>query len=90
MSQKADEDQRLQIKHGNDVEYDADFIFFVLAFPKKENGKVIKDDMGQVVIDTSRRAIKCMKNRQDERLFMVYLEKHEIITTKPKEYIFEG
>ncbi|MDY0138273.1 MAG: hypothetical protein RBR50_01115 [Candidatus Izemoplasmatales bacterium] len=89
MSQQAEENQVLKIKHGNDVEYDADFIFFVLALPKIENGKSVKDKMGQIVTDDTQRVVKCVKNRQDERLFTVYIQKSELILKPVMEVEFK-
>lgn len=81
MNKNDEANQIMQIKHGNDVEYDADFIFFILSLPKKENGKIIKDEFGQAEIDESFRIIKCVKNRQDERKFTIKINKSELITT---------
>lgn len=82
MNQQSAQTQTLNIKHGNDVEYDSDFVFFILALPKKENGKIVKDEIGQVVVDETKRAIVCHKNRQDERKFTVFIDKHELIQTE--------
>jgi RecA/RadA recombinase len=89
MSQQAEEMQVLKIKHGNDVEYDADFIFFILTLPKRENGKIIKDEIGRPVEDDTKRAIICTKNRQDERKFTVLIPKEQLMPTAIKEVIFE-
>ena len=79
MSQSADAEGRLAIKHGNDAEYDADFIFFVVKVAKRdENGNVITVE-GVPQMDDQNRMIICEKNRQDERLFSVKIPKHEII-----------
>ena len=91
ISQSADEEQKLSIKHGNDAEYDADFIFFVLRLPQRDaNGKVITDDTGTPLIDEENRLIRCEKNRQDERLFKVTIPKYEIITPQPVVVEYEG
>ena len=80
MSQSADGEGRLAIKHGNDAEYDADFIFFIVKVPmRNQHGKVIKDENGIPEVDHDNRMIICEKNRQDERLFKVVIPKYEII-----------
>ena len=80
MSQSADGEGRLNIKHGNDAEYDADFIFFIVkVYVKDQHGKNITDESGDNVIDQENRLIICEKNRQDERLFKVLVPKYEII-----------
>lgn len=92
MSQSAERDGHLSIKHGNDAEYDADFIFFLLKKPLIENGKNVKDDLGMNIMDETVRILKCEKNRQDERLFTVEIPKSSIEGTsesEPVEIIYE-
>ena len=87
MSQSAERDGHLSIKHGNDAEYDADFIFFLLNAPVlDENNKPVLDDAGIPKKDENKRILKCEKNRQDERLFSINIPKHEII--KDSSYSF--
>lgn len=74
ISQYADREGHLSIKHGNDAEYDADFIFYLLNKPTDE-----EDEAGRPVPDENVRILKCEKNRQDERLFTVEIPKYEII-----------
>jgi hypothetical protein len=53
----------------------------VLKPKKTKNGKPIRDEFGQDVLDDSKRVIYCTKNRQDERLFSLIIEKNEIFGT---------
>ena len=79
MSQSAEREGHLSIKHGNDAEYDADFIFYLVnAIEKDDNGKFKKDDAGQTIKDTNKRILICEKNRQDDRLFSVEISKTAI------------
>ena len=87
MSQSSIKEHELSLKHGNDAEYDADLIFFVLKPKKTKNGKPIRDEFGQDVLDDSKRVIYCTKNRQDERLFSLIIEKNEIFGTG-KEIVY--
>jgi len=90
MSQSAERDGHLSIKHGNDAEYDADYIFYLLnAIQLDENGKPMEDETGILLKDPSKRILKCDKNRQDERLFSVEILKTDIFS-KPIEIIYEG
>jgi hypothetical protein len=79
ISQSAEREGFMAIKHGNDAEYDADFIFYVLMPKLIEDGRNVKDEMGMDVFDESKRILKCTKNRQDERLFSIELLKEDII-----------
>ena len=90
MSQSAEREGHLSIKHGNDAEYDADYIFYLVNAIKyetddygnylKKNDKRIPmhDDEGILIKDEHRRILKCDKNRQDERLFEVEIPKSAI------------
>ena len=90
MSQTAEREGHLSIKHGNDAEYDADFMFFILSKPETdESGDVVVDDMGIPKVDENSRYLKCTKNRQDERLFTVEIPKYQILGSKPVEIVYE-
>ncbi|ADV46448.1 hypothetical protein [Nitratifractor salsuginis] len=97
LSQNSEHEGRAAIKHGNDAEYDADFIFFVAKLPKKDtSGKPMKDEIGAPVTDDSRRFLVCAKNRQDDRLFKVQITKADIFgggaaraSPRHEEVVFE-
>ena len=79
VSQSVDSEGKFYIKHGNDAEYDADFIFFITKMAKRDDsGKKVLDSDGNLVVDNSKRKLFCEKNRQDERLFNVVLPIEEI------------
>ena len=90
MAQSSEREGHLAIKHGNDAEYDADFIFYILTKPLIENGKNVKDELGMNIIDDSNRIIKCTKNRQDERLFTINLPKSSILGIQCEEIVYEN
>ncbi len=80
ISQSAEREGHLAIKHGNDAEYDADFIFYLLPLPlRDEAGEVVTDELDLPMIDQEKRIIKCTKNRQDERIFTVEIPKWQIL-----------
>jgi replicative DNA helicase len=90
LSQSSERDGVLALKHGNDAEYEADYIFFILNKIKyDEKGKPEKDDDGHIVMRDDVRILKCTKNRQDERLFTVEIPKSEIVSTVI-EITYEG
>jgi hypothetical protein len=97
MSQMAERENNLSIKHGNDAEYDADFIFFLLNVQatetKDSRGTVTRipkvDDAGFPIIDDTVRLLKCTKNRQDERLFDCYIPKSSLLGIKAVEIVYE-
>lgn len=89
LSQNSEKEGHLMLKHGNDAEYDADFLFYLLQKPLIENGKNVKDDLGMPKVDPESRILKCTKNRQDDRLFTVELSKSDIFGISPEEYTFE-
>ena len=89
MSQSSEREGFLGIKHGNDAEYDADFMFFLLKKPLLEDGKNVKDELGINMMDESVRILKCTKNRQDERLFSVEIPKHSLEGSNPTEIVYE-
>ena len=66
-------DGTLGLKWGNDAEYDADYIFYILA-PKSDR----KDDLGMDKVDETRRFLVCKKNREDEREFSIEILKTDI------------
>ena len=70
MSQDSVKNGHLMLKHGNDAEYDADYIFFILKKPTGE-----KDETGQPTFVEDVRIIRCTKNRPDSRLFSVEIDK---------------
>ncbi len=88
MSQDSEKTGILAIKHGNDAEYDADFIFYIMKMrAKNENGKAMSDDFDMPIFDEESRLVKCTKNRQDDRLFSVTIPKNSIF--KPEVEIIE-
>ncbi len=91
MSQSAEKEGHLAIKHGNDAEYDADFIFYLVnATMMEEDGKTPKKDkQGMVMKDENRRILKCEKNRQDERLFSVEIPKSSIFGIVPEVRVYK-
>ncbi len=62
------------MKHGNDAEYDADYIFFVMKEALEE-----KDEHGFTQYDDNHRLIICTKNRPDHRTFTAKIPKYEIL-----------
>ncbi len=87
MSQSAEREGHLSIKHGNDAEYDADFIFYLVnAIKKDDRGNPMKDDTGQFIKDQDCRILKCDKNRQDDRLFSIEISKTAIFDPIVYEY----
>jgi len=85
MSQDSQKTGQLMMKHGNDAEYDADYLLYVT---KASTGDT--DEAGQEIVDESKRFIVCTKNRVDHRLFTVEIPKSEIFGIKPIEVIYEG
>ena len=84
INQMSSDDQRtgtLMMKHGNDVEYDSDYMFFIL---KKKTGR--KNEIGLEIYDDSARLIVCVKNRPDNsRLFSVEIPKSAIFGISPTD-----
>ncbi|MDM5264699.1 hypothetical protein PF327_10880 [Sulfurovum sp. XTW-4] len=89
ISQSSERDGVLAIKHGNDAEYDADYIIYILKMKLVENGKVKKDEFGMDLFNEDMRIIKCTKNREDDRLFTIELNKSEIFGIEPEVYEYE-
>ena len=83
MSQSAERDGVLAIKHGNDAEYDADYIIYVLKKRIIENGKAKKDQYGMNLFDETMRLIRIEKNREDDRTLTVEVPKDEIFQSEP-------
>ena len=83
ISQSSERDGILAIKHGNDAEYDADYIIYILKMKLLENGKVKKDEHGLDLYNEDMRLIKCTKNREDDRTFSVEINKSEIFGIEP-------
>jgi len=89
VSQDSDKNGGLYLKGGNDAEYDADFILFVLkAKLVDQNKKIVLDEAGLPMWDETSRYVKCVKNRPYERLFTVKIPKEEIFS-KPVEIVYE-
>ncbi len=88
VSQQSDKDGSLHLKNGNDGEYDADIMLFVIKMKKNENGKPVILEDGSTAWDESARYIKCVKNRPYDRLFTVKIPKEEIFT-QPVEIVYE-
>ncbi len=74
MSQDSLRNGDLFIKHGNDIEHDSDYIFFVM---RKTTGK--KDDYGLPLYDENCRVLVCTKNRVDHNSFAIEIEKKCIV-----------
>jgi len=90
MSQTAERDGVFAIKHGNDAEYDADYIFYVTKVKKiGPDGKLLRNEYDEVEFDEQVRRIVCTKNREDERLFSVLVPKSEIFGVTPYEITYE-
>lgn len=90
VSQQSEKDGQLYLKNGNDGEYDADIILFVMKVREMDsNNKLAIDKQGQPIWDESSRIIKCTKNRPYERLFTVKIPKDEIFTL-PVEIVYEN
>lgn len=87
MSSESQRNNTLMMKHGNDAEYDADYMFFLV---KAATGE--KDDAGQNIVDESKRYLVCTKNRPDHRLFTIEIQKSDIFGAKPEiiEYDMGG
>lgn len=73
MSQSSLKDGDLFMKHGNDIEYDSDYIFFVM---RKTTGG--KDKYGLPIYDEDCRVLICTKNRVDHNTFSIEIEKKHI------------
>jgi len=78
LSQGSEKDGTLSLKYGNDAEYDADFIFYIIKLAKMNGNKPVLDKFRQIVYEDDFRVVKCHKNRQDDRLFTVKIPKTEI------------
>ena len=90
MSQEAEHNQLLKLKNGNDSEYDADFIFYIMKVKQMDGLKPAKDSFGIQLYDESKRVIICEKNRQDERLFRVEILKEDLLPRQEViEYIYQ-
>ena len=85
LSQDSERNGHLMMKHGNDAEYDADYIFFVMKETLEE-----KDEHGLTQYDESHRLIICTKNRPDHRTFTVKVPKYEILGADPEVVEYEG
>jgi hypothetical protein len=85
MSSDSQRNNTLMLKHGNDAEYDADYIFFVLKKPTD-----MQDEAGQIIYDENCRVIVCNKNRVDKRGFTVEIPISEIFGIQPEIIEYEG
>lgn len=91
MSKSDEKEGHLSIKHGNDAEYDADFMFFLLKKPLIENGKNVYDDIGLMVMDSEVRTLVCTKDRENERdQWSVDIKKSSLEGIKAVEVEYEG
>ena len=88
VSQQSEKDGSLYLKGGNDAEYDADIILFIVKIRLlDDNKKLILDEAGQPKWDETKRYIKCTKNRPyDNRLFTALIDKSDIFTDFNIEY----
>lgn len=90
VSQDTEKGGGLFMKHGNDAEYDSDYIFFLVKpFMTDINKKIVTDVDGQPVHDENRRVLHCTKNRDTHRLFKVDINKSDIFGIKPIEIEYE-
>ncbi|HIP44896.1 MAG TPA: hypothetical protein EYG93_06155 [Sulfurospirillum arcachonense] len=91
MSAENTKDSHLGLKGGNDAEYDADYIFYMMKIHKKnEAGQTIRDEAGVPLFDDTRRLLICDKNRvDDDDGFRVEILKSDIFgNTEPFEVIY--
>jgi KaiC/GvpD/RAD55 family RecA-like ATPase len=89
VSQDTEKGGGLYMKHGNDAEYDSDYIFFLVKpFKTDINKKIITID-GQPVYDEDRRVLHCTKNRDTHRLFKVDIKKSDIFGISPDVIEYE-
>lgn len=79
MSSESQRNNTLMMKHGNDAEYDADYMFFVV---KATTGE--KDEAGQHIVDSTKRFLTCTKNRPYHRLFTIEIQKSDIFGIVPE------
>lgn len=84
LSQDSERNGHLMMKHGNDAEYDADYIFFVMKETLED-----KDEHGLTQFDEGHRLIICTKNRPDHRTFKVVIPKSEIFGIEPEVIEYE-
>ena len=66
MSSESQRNNTLMMKHGNDAEYDADYMLFVVKATTGEN-----DSAGQAIVDDSKRYLVCTKNRPDDQWMLL-------------------
>ena len=79
VSQDSEKGGGLHMKHGNDAEYDSDYIFFLVKpYLTDINNKIVTDNDGMSVFDENRRVLHCTKNRDTHRLFKVDIIKSDI------------
>jgi len=86
VSQETERNGGFGIKHGNDIEYDADYIFILYKKPIKEGNKILEDDFGNKLYYEDKRILKCFKNRVDERLFAVEVAKEDLTNQALPDY----
>ncbi len=79
LSQDSERNGHLMMKHGNDAEYDADYIFVVM-----KEALEAKDEYGNTQYDDNHRLIVCTKNRVDHRTFTAKIDKYEIFGSDPE------
>lgn len=90
VSQDTERGGGLHMKHGNDAEYDSDYIFFIVKpFQVDINNKIVTVD-GNPIFDESRRVLHCTKNRDTHRLFRVDINHSDIFGIKPLVIEYEG
>lgn len=85
VSQETEKGNGMHMKHGNDAEYDADYIFFIVKpvlLDKK--GKPSVDEAGAQEYDQGKRSLYCTKNRGTHRLFKVDIPKTAIFGISPE------
>ncbi len=92
MSAENTKDAHLGLKGGNDAEYDADYIFYMMKVQKKgSDGRVERDEAGVPLLDDTRRLLICDKNRVDDNDgFRVEICKDDIygISNEPFEVVY--
>jgi len=85
MSSDSQKNGTLMMKHGNDAEYDADYLFYVT---RSTTGK--QDEAGQDIIDNTKRYLVCTKNRVDHRESTLEIPKSEIFGVEAEVIEYES
>jgi len=85
LSEEAIKENRIVLKESGDQAYDADLILGLgYKYQRDENGKIIKNELGQPVVDENARIFICEKNRLGKP-FMDEIHINEIFPPQVKE-----